>query len=175
MSRGQWAEEWIEHRCRRLNASGEAFIRRVTPPAKLVSGPLGPRAFFQGSGLPDFVGFLCGGRGILFDVKSTRKKSWGWAEGKNLRTKARQTLDLERAGEVFGVVAGLLIGFMPSQGEYPTWAWVPWRLLHRVGAGNWTPEDLKEIGAAVWQERPGKDDAAMLTNMVGTDARTPTR
>lgn len=167
MSRGQWAEEWIENKCRRLGASGAAFIRRVTPPAKVVSDRGRTRAFLQAAGLPDFVGFLPGGRGILFDVKSTHEAAWAWAEGRNLRTKERQIADLERAGRDYGVVAGLLIGFMPRSGEMPTWAWIPWGVLRRVASGRWRPAALWAAGASVWQEASGEADEEMLARMVG--------
>jgi hypothetical protein len=166
-NRGRSAEDLVAWAFRRLRERRLAFVERVTPPFRAAWRGGRLAAFPERRGLPDFVGFLPpAGRGVLFDVKSTREASWHWDLGRARSSKASQAADLEEAGRM-GVVAGLLVAFWPRRLDaWPTWAWIPWPLLSSVSAGRWTPEALRQAGADVWTHGPDTELAGIAMSDV---------
>lgn len=174
--RGQAAEELVEWAFRRLRERGLVFVVRVTPPAKIVRRGGAPVAYVQRAGLPDFIGFLPPhGRGVLFDVKSTREASWSWEEGRGraARTKAHQVADLMEAGR-HGVLAGLLLCFWGTRPGWPTWVWLSWPLLPQVAVGAWRLSALDVLpGAVLWEQTSSTPDEAFLVPIRRQDAMPP--
>jgi len=160
---GSGAEEIIGLACRRLEQDGRAFIRQTHPPTGQTAD--GHR-FFKRGGAVDFFGFTPDGRGLMFDVKSTRTGQFTWAERAHTRgTKDRQVTDLIQAGK-FNVLSGLVIVFwvhgqvkkLVSRDQYDRLAWIPWWFVRTVSAGAWTPRRMIEaqiVTEAAWS--PGGD------------------
>ncbi len=187
---GRRVEEWIDWSCRRLAQEGHAWVRNTEPAVGFGGagsarrrpggrwGP-GPRGgvFFRSAGPPDYIGFLAGGRGLCFDLKSTQKPSWQWEvrKGKDPRetfrhakTKERQMQDLEEAAR-FGALAGLVVVLL-SSGPSPVCMWVPARLIRRVAVGGWSASALEEAGAvaAVWPS--GRDPEWLAAALAASNA-----
>lgn len=148
--RGSGAEILLDFACTRWAQDGLAWVRK-TDPRTMVDDHGQP--FFVAGGLPDYIGFLgpaaqqlCTGRGILFDVKSTRKATWSWTSGRR-RTKERQLQDIADAAR-FNVLAGLVVLFWavePLAGVNARVVCIPWWHVAQVASGTWSEEDLADL------------------------------
>jgi len=172
MTRGALAEELIALACRRLEQQGRAFIRQTHPATgQDVQG----RRYFRHAGACDFFGFLPGGRGIMFDLKSTRTGRFSWPDrSHSYRTKVHQIEDLVTAGRDFGVLSGLIVLFWGCPRATDPWDrlfWVSWQHAPRVAdsQSSWRPERLAELGMAVEAPWPAAEDPDFLGAALAAD------
>jgi len=173
MTRGAMAEELIALACRRLEPQGRAFIRQTHPATgQDVQG----RRYFKHAGACDFFGFLPGGRGIMFDLKSTRTGRFSWPDrSHSYRTKARQIEDLVTAGRDFGVLSGLVVLFWAAGSGFEVRTdrlfWVPWLYAPQIsnGQSSWKPERLAKSGMAVEATWRAAEDPDFLGAALAAD------
>lgn len=114
-TRAQAMELQLELQHRAYRAEGLAWVRKTEPAVKAVGGVLK----YVGKGPPDFIGFIAdGGRGVVFDAKSTRAARWQYKWLKD-----HQARDLGEALDV-GAHAFLVIKY----GGGPLFM-LPWSML----------------------------------------------
>ena len=167
-----WPRNSSRSRAVRLEQQGRAFIRQTHPATgQDVQG----RRYFKHAGACDFFGFLPGGRGIMFDLKSTRTGRFSWPDrSHSYRTKARQVEDLVAAGRDFGVLSGLMVLFWGGPrliGRSDRLFWVPWQFAPQVsdGQSSWKPERLVELGMAVEASWRAAEDPDFLGAALAAD------
>lgn len=186
---GRRVEEWIDWSCKRLAQEGRAWIRKTEPAvgfgqAGAVRRGAGGRwgidrrggVFFRSSAPPDYMGFLSGGRGVCFDLKSTQERAWEWKIRKgdareafrHVRTKERQVEDLDAAGK-FGALSGLVV-VLQSSAPTPLCVWVPHRSVRLVSAGRWDRTLFVEEAGAALADWPAGGDPRWLDAALRADA-----
>jgi hypothetical protein len=162
---GQRAEQLLEWVFRRLDEQGLALITKTEPPTGIDSEG---RRFFKRKGAPDFMGTLPGGRSVVFEAKSTRERRFRWPQGIH-GTRERQIADIERFGQVYGALAGVLILFWPRAGrggistEYrPRLVWVLWPGVRALAEDAWDADSLAGQRWAAEADWPTGSDPDIL-------------
>ncbi len=178
---GRRAEQLVEWACKRLEQEGRAWIRKTEPGVGIV--PRHGTVFFRAGGPPDFMGFLAGGRGVCFDLKTTAGRAFEWKVRtgrspreafRHARTKERQLADLEGAGGV-GALAGLLLILESASASPPgpRCVWIDWRGLRRLAEGRWTTAQILGLLPAVEAVWKGGEDPRWLEAALRADGGSP--
>ena len=175
---GKRVEEWFAWANKRLAVGARAWVRKTEPP---VGGRVGRgTTWYKGGAPPDFMGYLAGGRGVCFDLKTSMGPVWRWQSRRGAdpreafrheRTRVRQVTDIYELGQRFGVLAGVIV-VLSSAGPQPAALWVPWRKVPLLADGlAWDRERLIEEADAAVADWPAGGDPGWLDAALRSDAK----